>query len=69
MKYQVIVGNIGQVWEGVNPIRANGVYGHYRKMSKANIGRAGGEDVTILTDGEPTTEYFGSINLPEMDDE
>lgn len=55
--YQVIVGNIGIVHEGINPIEARGVYGDYKRQSQSNYGRAAGETVTILKDGEPCVEY------------
>lgn len=57
--YQVIVGNIGTVWEGNNPIEARGVYGTYKRQSADNYGRAAGEDVTVMRDNEIFYEYAG----------
>lgn len=50
--YQVIVGNIGTVYEGSLPVTALGVYGEYKRQSKAGHGRAAGESVTILKNNE-----------------
>jgi len=58
--YQVIVGNIGTVHEGTNKIHALKIHSEYVKNSKANYGRASGEDVTTFQDGEPIKEYFGT---------
>lgn len=51
--YEVVVGNIGSVHTTNNPVDANRVYGIYKKQSQSEVGRAGGEDVTIFKDGEP----------------
>jgi len=60
--YKVIVGNIGTVHTTNNPIDANRVYGIYKKQSQSEVGRAGGEDVTIFKDDEPVLEFIGSLN-------
>ena len=61
-RYQVIVGNIGQVYDGNNPIEARKVYGEYKRQSIDNYGRAAGESVTIFDNGEIDIEYIGSID-------
>ena len=59
--YDVVVGNIGTVYSGTNGFEANKHYQTYCGKSKSSHGRAGGEDVTILRDGEIHREYVGSI--------
>jgi hypothetical protein len=59
--YEVIVGNIGSVYNGPNRVEANRVFGEYKRQSKINYGRAAGEDVVLMTNGEPTKEFVGSI--------
>ena len=58
-EYQVIVGNIGTVYDGPNPIEANKVYGTYKSLSQCDVGRASGESVTVLRDGEIQHEHIG----------
>ncbi len=60
MKFQVIVGNIGQVYIGKNKQIAKKDYADYVKFSKDRYGRASGEDVTLFEDGEPIREYYGT---------
>jgi hypothetical protein len=57
-KYEIIVGNIGFVYETNNPIDARHVYGQYKRQSLSGIGRAGGESVTLTMDGEPILEHI-----------
>lgn len=56
-KYQVIVGNIGTVYDGGDLNKAMENYKSYVAMSKLPAGRASGEDVTLMDNGEPTREY------------
>ena len=60
-KFQVVVGNIGQVYDGNNYMQASGKYRSYVKDSKANYGRAAGEPVTLFHNGEIRSEYFGML--------
>ncbi len=55
--YEVIVGNIGTAHRGTNFRAANQVYRHYVKVSKGDMGRAAGEPVTLMKDGEPHFDY------------
>lgn len=57
-KYEVIVGNIGTVYSGDNRNKAEKDYKDYVAQSKGGKGRAGGEDVILLIDGEPEKEYI-----------
>ena len=58
-KYEVIVGNIGTVYSGSSNLEASKVYASYVKDSKAGYGRAGGESVTLMHNGEPEREHLG----------
>ncbi len=57
--YQVIVGNIGTVYEGDDEFEAYATFQMYRIDSKYSRGRAAGESVTLLADGEVVKEYVG----------
>lgn len=59
-KYQVIVGNVGKVYDGPEKATADGVFAEYVEISKSNVGRAGGEQVTLFTGDEITSEHEGS---------
>ena len=61
-KFQVVVGNIGHVYQGNNYMVANATYAQYVKASKADRGRAAGEPVTMFHNGEIHCEYFGTID-------
>lgn len=56
--YQVIVGNIGQVYGGEDMQQALRVFSDYRHISESNMGRAGGEDVILLANSEPFAEHY-----------
>ncbi len=56
-KYTVIVGNIGLVHEGNNPVEASSIYGEYKRQSKNNYGRAAGESVCVMKDDEILYTY------------
>ena len=56
-KYEVIVGNIGTVYDGDNSDEAVLHYHGYVRQSKSGMGRAGNETVVIMEDGEPMPEY------------
>lgn len=56
-KYEVIVGNVGRVFEGTNREEARDMYNNYVKMSKSGKGRPGGEDVVLLCDGVQVKGY------------
>lgn len=60
-KYQVVVGNIGTVYEGEDGDRAGELYSIYKNMSRNGVGRGAGEDVTLLEDGEITHAYAGEL--------
>lgn len=61
MDYQVIVGNVGTVYSGPDKTVAEAAYAYYREMSCSSKGaRCYLEDVTLMVDGEPTLEHFGT---------
>lgn len=60
-RYEVIVGNIGTVYSGGSLRLALKHFTEYRSQSETGRGRAGGEDVALMTDGEITTEHTGSL--------
>ena len=56
--YEVIVGNIGKVYEGKSHSKAMATFEYYVDYSKSGKGRPGGENVTVLLNGEPVEEYY-----------
>lgn len=46
--YQVVVGNVGTVYDGSNKEKALKDFNAYVAISKSGKGRAGGEDVCII---------------------
>lgn len=60
--YQLIVGNVGTVYEGPNGFEAMKQYWQYVACSKAPYGRASGEDVTLICDDEIKREFVGYNN-------
>jgi hypothetical protein len=56
--FQVLVGNIGHVYDGSNYMQARAVYREYIRQSESGIGRAAGESVTLFHNGEIRAEYF-----------
>lgn len=60
-RYQVIVGNIGTVYSGGDEHAAQMHYSEYVNQSAGNYGRASGEPVTLMENGEPVHEYCGDV--------
>lgn len=60
-KFEVIVSNIGTVYSGNNYMQAMAKFSSYVKNSKANYGRAAGENVVSLHNGEIKREYVGTL--------
>lgn len=61
-KYQVVVGNIGTVYDGDNKKKAYTLFKEYCSLSKDNYGRAAGEDVALFEDGHLEEDFLGSIS-------
>lgn len=60
--FEVIVGNIGTVHAGNNIVSADCKYKTYVKSSQSPYGRASGETVTLLKNGEIVKEYIGVVD-------
>lgn len=65
--HEVVVGNIGTVYHGRDEQRAKDDFAEYKAQSETGYGRAAGEQVTRIADGEPVDEYFPPV--PDEDDE
>lgn len=61
-KHEVIVGNIGTVYSGANPVKAAIAYGVYKRKSLAGDGRAASESVTWMRDGHIKKEHLGPLD-------
>lgn len=59
LKFQVIVGNAGTVYNGNNYMVAQTTFSRYVKHSKLGQGRVAGEPVTLMHNGEIRSEYAG----------
>jgi hypothetical protein len=59
--WELVVGNIGSVYQGSNGFEANSRYQTYVGQSKAGYGRAAGESVTLFRNRDLWKEYIGSI--------
>lgn len=57
--FEVIVGNIGTVYSGNSAKEAASAYNDYVRMSKGNVGRAAGEEVTMFKGGDICREHAG----------
>jgi hypothetical protein len=64
-KYEVLVGNIGSVINTDSLKEAQDAYDTYVEQSKQDRGRACGEDVCLMEDGEPIKEHSGSLHDEE----
>jgi len=60
--YQVIVGNIGTVYEGNNQHTARMKYGAYVRLSKEMRSRASCESVTLFFNDDIEREYVGLVD-------
>lgn len=56
-KYELYVGNIGNVWDGDDSKEATHLFDQYSYRSKLGIGRAGGEAVILFEDGDIKQEH------------
>ena len=59
--WEVIVGNIGTVYSGPSGAIARQKYGDYQAMSEDSYGRASGESVMLMCNGEPVEEHAGTV--------
>ena len=56
-RWEVIVGNVGAVYDGPNGFEAIKAYGEYVAISKAGEGRAGYEPVYLMRNRETRKEF------------
>jgi hypothetical protein len=68
-QYQVIVSNVGTVFDGNSQPHAQASYEQYKADSINVIGKAAGEDVTLMYKGEPMTEYQGVLSQGREEEE
>jgi hypothetical protein len=60
--YEVIVGNVGSVYQGKSRVKALAAYVAYVVISQEHdSARCYGEDVTLLIDGEIDREHTGHL--------
>lgn len=55
--HQIIVGNVGTVYQGTSQKNAYETYQEYVEQSKSKLGRAGDEEVTWMRDDDIYLEY------------
>jgi hypothetical protein len=63
--HEVVVGNIGTIHSGYHQPTAEQHYNNYVAQSKSGSGRAGGESVTHLKNGNVHREHIGSNERTE----
>lgn len=68
MRYQVVVGNIGTVYDGTNKVEALKDFEEYKEQSESDVGRAGGENVVLFENDEPIKEFTGTLSQAVNDD-
>jgi len=56
-KFEVVVGNVDVVWRGSSHKMGAAEFNEWVENSQRGIGRAAGESVTLLENGEPIREY------------
>ena len=60
-KNTIIVGNIGVVYDGSDSEQARKTFIEYRGQSESDYGRASGESVVWMRDGEIYQEHEGEV--------
>jgi hypothetical protein len=61
-KWEVIVGNVGTVYSGSDESAARAKFASYVEISNGGAGRAGGESVTLMKDGDISEEHAGTVD-------
>lgn len=64
-QYEVIQGNLGALWRGTNGFEARQAFYGARRASLAPHGRASGESVVLMRDGEIIAEHVGTLENKE----
>ena len=67
--YQVVVGNVGIVYDGNDALTATAIFVEYPQQSASGVGRAAGGHVALIVDGEVADENEcpDEPNYPEFD--
>ncbi len=65
-RYEVLVGNVGMVYRGGSQREALVQFNAYVTASKLDLGRAGGEAVTLFREGDIWQEYEGDWAYREV---
>jgi hypothetical protein len=58
-QWEVIIGNVGSVYRGTNGFEARQAFFGARKASLSPYGRASGESVVLMRDGDIVQEHEG----------
>jgi hypothetical protein len=56
-EFEVVVGNVGNVYKGKDAKKAKAEYDYYVAESKGGKGRAGNQEVTLFNNSDPEEEY------------
>ena len=67
MKFQVVVGNLGTMYDGNDELTARECFEEYATLSYSGVGRVGNESVTLMCDGEPVEEFNPSEREDDED--
>lgn len=66
MKHQIIVGNIGTVYDGGENEKAKDAFEEYKDQSQNNYGKASGEPVTWMRNDEIYKEFRPKLQAPTI---
>jgi hypothetical protein len=61
--YEVIVGNVGTIYSGYSKAEALHRYDTYVEISESCVGRAGGESIVLMVDGDISKEHEGRRSI------
>lgn len=64
-EWALVIGNIGTIEFHTNGFEAVRAYNDYVTMSKAAVGRASGETVTLFKNGDVHREYIGRYDIED----
>ena len=67
MMFQVVVGNLGTVYDGDDELTAQECFEEYATLSHLGSGQVGNESVTLMRDGEPVEEFNPSEREDDED--
>lgn len=66
MKHQIIVGNIGTVYDGDSAKEAKKAFKEYKEQSREGYGRAAYEQVNWTRDGHDFAEFRPKLRTPSI---